>query len=493
VKPIFLLLILVVVGGVAAVWLAGRPLAGESALVERGGNGMNEGEGEDGTIRLLEGQVEYLEGQVRVLREENEALLAKLGQLGMAEGAGGELLGAGAKGMVEPEPDFVGLGIELMTVRELNALPITTLPVEGKVVKEKILAWLRRQQPGDEGWRWGRAVHALGWVPAAVDPLPSQAELMMLQLGAWYDEDEGTLFVDDGSGGEMAGQGGAYREALGVAWAQVLRDFGGTLFGKGGAVKLSTDERLARLALLGGDAGLTRFLHSLQNPGAVESKGIPVDDPDHPYNAVPLPDFLRKLHFFPVVEGFEFVQGLHSAGDFAQLNASYSRPPLSTAEVLDTERYLNESGLKPVAVTWPEVKVQGQMPIWDDVLGQFAVKTALRAWNDEERAGLGSRGWVGDRLLVYGGAEAAGRGQAVWQTLWQDADWAEAFFRAMVEVLKQRYGVAVERQGDAILPLQVEGRRVALMKNRDGQGVLLVDADEGPFNEALRERFEAAK
>jgi len=502
VKPVFLLLILVVMGVVAAIWLAGRPLASAGKAGERAGDdgallvaldGQPVPAGEAGTIQLLEGQVEYLEGQVRVLREENEALLAKLGRLGMAEGAGtgAAAMQAGAAELVEP--DFVGLGIELMTVRQLDALPITTLPVEGKVVREKILAWLRSQQPGDLGGRWGQALHALGWIPEAVDPLPSQADLMMLQLGAWYDAEEGTLYVDDGSGGEIMGQGGAYREALGVAWAQVLREFGPTLFGKNGAAGLKTDERLARLALMGGDAGLTRFLHSLQNPRAMESAGIPVDDPDHPYNAVPLPDYLRQLHFFPMVEGFEFVQGLHSAGEFAQVNASYSRPPLSTAEVLNSERYLGEVGMKPVAVSWPEVQVQGQGPIWDDVLGQFAARTALRAWNDEERAGLGSRGWVGDRLLVYAGAADGQRGQAVWQTLWQDGEWAEAFFLAMMECLKQRYGVEVERQGEAIRPLEVAGRWVGLSKNREGQGVLLMDCAEGAFNEALRERFEAAK
>lgn len=502
-KPVFLLLILVVVGVVAAVWLAGRPLdsakvplaAGERAGDDGGllisADGKKVAEGDAGAIQLLEGQVEYLEGQVRVLREENESLLAKLGRLGMAEGAGAAAMQGLTGDLVEP--DFVGLGIELMTVRQLDALPITTLPVEGKVVTEKMLAWLRGQQPKDHGKRWGQALHALGWIPEAVDPLPSQADLMMLQLGAWYDAEEGTLFVDDGSGGEMMGQGGTFREALGVAWAQVLREFGPTLFGKKQAAVLTTDERLARLALIGGDAGLTRFLHSLQNPSAVDGKGIPVDDPDHPYNAVPLPDFLRQLHFFPVVEGFEFVQGLHSAGEFAQVNASYSRPPLSTAEVLDSERYLGEAGLKPVAVSWPELKVQNNEPIWDDVLGQFALRTALRAYNDEERAGLGSRGWVGDRLLVYAAAEADQRGHAVWQTLWQDAEWAEAFFRAMTECLKQRYAVEVELEGEAIKPLLVKGRRVVLMKNRGGQGVLLIDGADGPFNEALRERFEAAK
>jgi hypothetical protein len=442
-----------------------------------------EEQGEEDTIRLLEGQVEYLEGQVRVLREENEALMERLGRLGMKDGVAA-VPQPGAEG-----PDFVGLGIELMKLRELKALPIASTLVSEAVIEEKILAWLRRSQPGDRGMRLGRAVHALGWIPEAVDPLPLRAALLTRQLGGWYDGVDGTLYLDEKGAGGGAGRD-VFREALGVAWAQLLREFGDTLFPSGRAVPLSLDAQLARESLLGGDAGLTRFLYSLQNAAIQDPNELPPEDPDHPFNQVPMPQFFRQLHFFPFSEGFEFMQGLHSMGGFAQMNASYSRPPGSTAEVLDVERYLAEPAVPGVEVSWEVEEVLGVRPFWDDVLGQYAVMTALRAWNEEEKAGLGARGWVADRLRTYAGGSESGRGHAVWQTLWRDGDWSEAFFRAMRECLRQRYGVQVTMADSGAVDFEAQGRHVSLTRNRGGSGVVLIDAGTAAFAKGLKEAYQ---
>jgi hypothetical protein len=155
--------------------------------------------------------------------------------------------------------------------------------------------------------------------------------------------------------------------------------------------------------------------------------------------------------------------------------------------VLDVERYL--AGPTPMVekLTMKPTAVGGGMPFWDDVMGQQAILTALRAWNDTERAGLGARGSVADRLLAYEGADETQRGHAVWQTLWQDGDWAEAFFRAMGECLRQRYETAVTGKETGIIRFEAKGRHVTLMKNRGGAGVLLVDAGDGQAEEELVE------
>lgn len=472
-KPVTLLVVLVMGGVGAAFWLSQR------AAVGSGGGGAKEAtgleEGEAGTIKLLEGQVEYLEGQVKVLQEENSALLEQLGRLGMKDGGA-------AKGVGEVVPDFVGLGIELVKLRELKALPTAALPVSAAVLEEKILKWLRVRQPGDRGMLQGRALQALGWIPEAVDPLPLRAALMVKQLGAWYDAEEATLFVDEA----MMGDGReAYREVLGLSMAQVLREFGGSLFPleKGGA--LSFDEQLAREAVVAGDAGVTRFLFSLQRPEIQSRDELPVEDPDHPFNQVLMPQFLRQTHFFPFGEGFEFMQGLHSTGGFRQMNGAYSRPPKNTAEVLDGERYLTGAGALVERLSMEPVAISGVMPFWDDVMGKYAILTALRAWNEPERAGLGVQGWVADRLLTYRGLDDKQRGHAVWQTLWQDGEWAEAFFRAMAVCLKQRYSVPLSGKEEGVLSFEAGGRYVTMLVNRGGAGVILVDAGDGEVAKAL--------
>lgn len=499
VKPVVLLVILVLGGVVAAFWLSRRPLAPanpdgtmgspfpNSSLLPDGAGPDSEAQGESAQIRQLEGMVEYLEGQVKVLQEENDALLEQLGRVGLppaspapARGLG---IGPGRKEMPPPpvEPDFVGLGLDLMKLRELNMLPVPTRPVASEEVEKSILAWLRLQQPGDQGQRLGQALHALGWIPKALNPLPLRARLLRLQLGGWYDDKEGTLLLDEAG----SATGDAFRDALGAAYAQVLREFAGVLFPDANTT-LTLDERLAREATLAGDAGLTRLLYSLQNPSLQTRDSLPPEDPDHPFNQVPLPQFLRQLHFFAFTEGLEFMQGLHAAGGFGQMSASYSRPPVSTAQVLDTSRYLDPNLALRVEVTLPKA-LEDLKPLWKDSLGQYAVLTVLRAWNDDERAGLGARGWVGDRLLAFAGEKESERGHAVWQTLWQEADWAEAFFRAMHNNLRQQYGLPEAEAPDGLLSFQAGGRQVTLQRNRGGQGVLLIDAAAGEFASRLEQ------
>jgi len=495
VRPVFLLVILISGAVAAGVGLWRDPLAtgsgggaeevdaGDelSSLLGVGGEGPVGESAIERQIRLLEGQVEYLEGQVRVLQEENEGLLEKLGTLGMRSG------GAGTEDLPQgDEPDFVGLGIELMKLRELQALPMPTVPSPAFELEEKILGWLRSFQPGTKGMQFGKALHALGVISEAMDPLPARAKLLRMQLGAWYDAGDRTLYVEEA--GESEGLSST-REALGIAWASLLREYGDTLYPKNRAGVLTLDAQLAREALIAGDSGLTRFLHSIGQPPSAPSAELPAEDPDHPFNSVPLPSLLRELHFFSFNEGFEFMQSMHSLGGFPQMGASYSRPPIMTAEVLEPQRYLAGPHLNPVTVEMPQLTVNGVQPYWDDVLGQFTCLKVLLAWNSAEIAGMGSQGWVSDRLLVYAAENEAKRDHAVWQTMWQDGDLAEAFFRAMQNVLRQRDGEGANPDESGVVSYQAHGRTVWMRRNRQGSGVVLVDAAEGEMGQALWKTF----
>lgn len=471
-KPLTLLAVLMVGGIGAAIWLSQRAPATASGVKEEM-TGLDAGDA--GTIKLLEGQVEYLEGQVKVLQEENSALLDQLGRLGMK--GGGQGVDA-----TEVAPDFVGLGIELVKLRELKALPTAALPVPAAVIEEKVLKWLRARQPGDRGELLGRALYAIGAIPEALDPLPLRAALMVKQLGAWYDADDATLYVDETSAGDARG---AHREALGLALAQLLREHGESLFGTHASGPLTFDQQLAREAVLAGDAGMTRFLFSLQRPEIQDRNELPTEDPDHPFNQVVMPQFLREMHFFPYNDGFEFMQGLHSVGGFGQMNGAYNRPPRNTAEVLDGERYLTGAGVAAGSLDFKPVEIAGAPPFWDDVMGKYAILAMLKAWNEPERAGMGAQGWVADRLLIYRGADERQRGHAVWQTLWQDGEWAEAFFRAMAECLKQRYAVPLSGKEEGMLSFEAGGRNVTMTINREGTGVVLVDAGDGEVAKLL--------
>lgn len=419
-------------------------------------------------IVLLQGQIEYLQGQNDALKDENAQMLQKLGTLGMK---GSDVAEAQAQNAQMKDdgvaPDFVGMGLEMMRLRKLQALPMITTPVSQEQVEIVILSWLKRQQPAEEAQKQARALAALGWIPQPIDPLPLRAALLARLLGGWYDEESETMLTIDP--GTASGPSVTSNEPLGIAFGQLLREFGGTLFQPQHG-PLSTDMRVAREALIAGDAGLTRFLHSLQYPASAPKNDLPAEDPDHPLNQVPMPVYLKELALFPFHRGFEFAQNLHSAGSFPQLNAAYSRPPISTAEVIEPELYLDPERAAPVEIKLAEVKLAGVVPFVDDRLGKFACVTALRRYNRDEDAALGARGLVADRLLAWPAEGGAKRDHAAWQTLFMDKASADAFYKAMLKCLTERYKTKGEGEFTA------DGRSVALLRNQGDAGVLLIDA-----------------
>lgn len=427
-------------------------------------------------ILLLEGQVEYLQGQVGALQDENSQLLLKLGTLGMKGVAKIEP----TPPLTDEPPDFVGMGLDMMKFRQLKALPIPTTGATQAEVEKAILLWLRKQQPGDEAPRFALALTALGWIDKPVDPLPLRAAVLARQLGGWYSVESGTLLVTD----DKPSPGlPAPDRPLALAYGQILREYGSTLFPETAKQLLTTDERLARESLIAGDATLTRFLFSIQNPIPQSSNDLPADDPDHPLNQVPMPVYMKELALFPFSRGFEFSQSLHSAGNFAQLNAAYSSPPTSCAEVIEPERFLDASRLPPAPVEMSTLEIEKTAPYWDDRLGRFATFTALRTYNSDEEAGQGTRGWKGDRLLAYPAPEAP-RDHAVWQTLWLTKDDRAAFFKAMRNCLIQRYDVQPSHDSPSHFSLEAQGRHVRLLMNRGDLGVLLIEAATPTFAEA---------
>jgi hypothetical protein len=480
VSPLLLLLALLAMGAAVAVMLP--QMKSQPVVADPASPAEPPAQGEDlrKQLKLMEGQVEYLQGQVGALQEENTQLIQKLGSLGMK----------GTPKMEPPTPDddppdFVGMGLDMMKLRKLQALPIPTTGVSMAEVEAAILLWLRQQQPDDEGPRFGLALTALGWIDKPVDPLPLRAAWLARQLGGWYDFETETLLTVDG--GASADGKPAPDKPLAIAFGQLLREYGSTLFPADPEHKtrLSTDQRLAREALLSGDAGLTRFLFGLQNPAAQPKSDLPAEDPDHPLNEVPMPAFLRELSMFPFSRGFEFVQSLHSAGEFKQINAAYSRPPTQSAEVIEAERYLDNNPLPSPSLDWAKGKVAGAEPFWDDTLGKFVCFTALRTYNNDEDAGQGAKGWLADRLLVYP-TDKGTRDHAAWQTLWLTPKDAKAFFKAMRNCLLQRYDVKAGTDTADVVSLEANGRHVHLIKNRAGAGVLLIDAASAEFASALR-------
>lgn len=439
-------------------------------------------------ITLLEGQVEYLQGQVKALQDENTALIEKMGNLGLKGVPMSDK--PSTPGLKENEPpDYVSLGIDLLSLRKLRAVPVVTMTAPQAEIEKMMLEWLRKRYPGDESQRQSRALAALGAIPEPVDILPLRAALMVRQLGGWYDDEKETAFLVDPEvpPGQMPPPADP---VMALAYGQLMRDYQGVLFSDT-KERLSTDAQMAHESLIGGDAALIRFLYSLQKPVPVNAGDLPPSDPDHPFNQVPLPVFLRELHLFAFTSGFEFAQSLHSAGDFKQLTAAYSRPPSSTAEVIDPEVYLAENPPPTAKIDWPDTTMEGAQPYWNDTLGRYAATVFLRAHNPDEVAFDATKNWRADRFIAFAAAGKS-RDHAVWQTVWAGAADAQLFFKALRTSLLQRYDQPADGKGDGTFTLAAHDRFIRLSVNQQGTGVLFIDAAGEEFAKAAAAKFDTS-
>ena len=445
-------------------------------------------------VKVLKDQVAYLEQQVQALQKENSQLLDKLSSITRKPGTPMPESGAMTSPPCEQptrmptkeEPDFVGIGIDLVKLRGIQDIPIPTVTVPRAEVEKHIAKWLSTQAAPDHGTRQGRALAALGAIPEPVDTMALKASFLTHQIGGWYDPSEQTMFLAQQ---EEGGINPTDREnALALSYGYLLKHFGPTLYPSG--AKITTlDARLSRDCLISGDAALVRFLHALQDPAKGGGGGVG-EDPDDPSRAVPIPNFLRELELLPFQVGFDFMQSMHSIGGWEQVNATYKRPPIAGAEALDPQVYLNETPFALQPIEFTDVKIGSADPLWQDTMGPMATVVMLKQRVPEPIATDTATGWANDKLLIYA-ADGKPRDHAVWQTLCRSSDAADALFSAMRQWLQGKYKTAKAPANTPANAFQLENedRFIHLQRTNGGKGVLLIDAADSAFAQSAIAKF----
>lgn len=447
--------------------------------------------------KIFQDQISYLEQQVEALQKENAGLRKRLGAVEGFPNAAAPAFTPMPAAPCDPSsvppkevPDFVGIGFELVKLRGIKDVPLSTITVPRAEVEKRIAAWLATQVSPDHGRLQGRALAALGVIPEPVDTMALKAEFLSHQIGGWYDPDEQTLFLA-APAGDAVSEGEPKENALALSYGTLLKRFGPTLYPKHGNIS-TLDARMSRDCLLSGDATLLRFLHAVQDPKHGGGGGVG-EDPDDPSRTVPIPNFLREVELLPFMVGFDFMQAMHSIGDWEQVNAAYQRPPVAGVEVLDAGVYLSEAPFTLRPIEMPDATVNGAVPFWQDTLGPMATTVLLKQRVPEAIAVETAPGWMNDRLLAYA-ADSKPRGHVVWQTLWRDTDAADGFFSAARQWLQGRYKDAKSpaQVPAGIFQLENGERFIQLQRIHNGTGVILVDAADASFVKSAILKFAGA-
>ena len=201
----------------------------------------------------------------------------------------------------------------------------------------------------------------------------------------------------------------------GLAWA--MRDRGqvappAALFAAGESVAwlLGKAIALARLGLLPDGGGLDRA-----------------------------PRALAERLVFPYVAGTALVVAAGGrVGGWSGVNALYTRPPLSTEQVLHPEKIWDPKRFDPpIRLSWPvhrRLRAMQAKRVASDVLGERMIAVLLERSIGEDRAALAARNWAGDRLELW--CAPAGC-TAIWATLWDREVDAERLSRLVPAAMRR--------------------------------------------------------
>jgi hypothetical protein len=338
-----------------------------------------------------------------------------------------------------PAPDdalaiLAEIEAQVVAIRELPPADIGPAEI---LTREELAAELRalfeEDYPPEEREADNATLRAMGLLEADQDIGELQLRLLEQQVLGFYDDDEQRMVVvtDRGLDGEA-------KITYAHEYTHALQDAAFGLASLGLDESGDDDRVMAAVALVEGDATVTMLLWAFEHLSPAEMQDLgtaPVPD------TAGAPDWLVQALLWPYEAGPTFViqlLGNMAEPDWAALDEAFANPPVSTAQILEPDKYL--SGVEPVPVdpvdlasemesvaggSWSEADStpigEAFTGIWLDALG---VATPI--------AQAAARGWAGDRLTVA----TAGDDEWVlhWHFVWETAADADEFVEAYESV-----------------------------------------------------------
>ncbi len=196
----------------------------------------------------------------------------------------------------------------------------------------------------------------------------------------------------------------------------------------------SSDEQLARLALVEGDATLVMNEYAIaeaeRNPlgtllglalGGLQAGNLTLPPG--------IPDIIADELLFPYLEGEVFVRYLYRRGGWEAVNAAFANPPASTEQILHPERYIAGDMPQSVALSDHSARMGSGWSLADKgTLGEFYLRQYLGRHLSAQQAAAAAAGWGGDAYHIYA---SSGRLALAVRLEW-DSDEDLAEFRAAI-------------------------------------------------------------
>ena len=299
------------------------------------------------------------------------------------------------------DPALESAVAELITItEELRELkfeqpPMITVVTPAELA-QRVKKLIEDELDPDELARDQALLASLGVLEAGVDLGDIYLALYAEQVQGYYDGDTGELVVPS-SGDELDVLD---KMVLVHELTHALTDQAFGFHDRLEALADSdNDEGGAALrALVEGDATYTQALYFWQLPGALQMEGMAQIESGASDALGNTPSFIVDLLQFPYNEGARFATALGKQGGFDVLNSAYSKPPTTTEQIYDLDRF--ESGEPGVVIDLAPLELDGYRLVDSGVWGRAGLE-ALFEPSLGRNARLAAEGWGGDGYQVY--------------------------------------------------------------------------------------------
>ncbi len=250
------------------------------------------------------------------------------------------------------------------------------------------------------------ALVALGLAPPGFDLEASLLTLMDSELAGLYEPKDGTMLLAADLGPLEA------QATLSHELVHALQDQHYDLSTLFRFVPDGGDVQTAAHALAEGDA-TSAMLDEMVAPLGRTALDLPEEQLERQLRAGmeqsrqrhAVPRVLERSVLAPYLDGTRFVQALRRRGGWPAVDAAWRARPRSTEQLLHVERYLVDE--PPLAVPAPSPPPGSSLErTYSDVMGEQGLRLVFEEWMSPEDAAQAAQGWGGDKLGVFGHAEA---------------------------------------------------------------------------------------
>lgn len=286
---------------------------------------------------------------------------------------------------------------QLRGLRFRRPVPVTV--VTPRQARRAGVEEAERTQPAARRRAGEELLKLLGLVPAGTDLAAIEASVFEEQVAGYYDPRRDRLALVRGAGVDDV--------TLAHELTHALEDQHADLSRLGGAGRAGDDASTAEQALVEGTATVVMDRYAARWPGG-EQLGDALAGLTQLTGATPLPQYLARSLVFPYFQGAEFVRRLVRAdrGGWALVDvAQRARPPQTTAEILDPDRWLRAEQPHPVSLAGAARALRADGRGWRRVAGSTLGAEDLAALLAPSSGLVASRGvaagWRGGRYALW--------------------------------------------------------------------------------------------